>query len=54
MNAPVEMPRLGNTVEEHVITRWMKHKGAPGRQRRFGGGDRQQSNFAGGERNFLN
>src|ERR1019366_2527558 len=27
MAAAVEMPKLGNTVEECVITRWMKHKG---------------------------
>jgi pyruvate dehydrogenase E2 component (dihydrolipoamide acetyltransferase) len=27
MATPVEMPKLGNTVEECVVTRWMKHKG---------------------------
>ena len=27
MATAVEMPKLGNTVEECVITRWMKHKG---------------------------
>ena len=27
MATAVEMPKLGNTVEECVVTRWMKHKG---------------------------
>jgi hypothetical protein len=29
MNSPVEVPRLSNTVEEYVTTRWMKYKRAP-------------------------
>lgn len=27
MATPVEMPKLGNTVEECIVTRWIKHKG---------------------------
>ena len=27
MPTPVEVPKLGNTVEECLITRWAKHKG---------------------------
>src|SRR5437870_11909563 len=29
MPTPVEVPKLGNTVEECLITRWAKHKGDP-------------------------
>ena len=27
MATPVEMPKLGNTVEECLISRWVKRKG---------------------------
>src|ERR1700730_11713003 len=27
MATPVEVPKLGNTVEECLISRWVKHKG---------------------------
>src|ERR687895_2602927 len=29
MATPVELPQLGNTVEECLITRWVKRKGDP-------------------------
>ncbi|MGA2201783.1 MAG: dihydrolipoamide acetyltransferase family protein [Terriglobales bacterium] len=29
MAIPIEMPKLGNTVEECTVSRWMKHKGDP-------------------------
>ena len=27
MATPVELPKLGNTVEECLVTRWIKRKG---------------------------
>ena len=27
MATPVEVPKLGNTVEECLVSRWLKHKG---------------------------
>lgn len=29
MATPVEMPKLGNTVEDCLLAKWIKHKGAP-------------------------
>ena len=29
MATPVEVPKLGNTVEECLVSRWLKHKGDP-------------------------
>jgi pyruvate dehydrogenase E2 component (dihydrolipoamide acetyltransferase) len=29
MATPVELPKLGNTVEECIVSRWRKHKGEP-------------------------